>query len=238
MLKNRVGSIILASMILVSSTAFVFADETTTGNIQKLDTVETEMTSGWVQREGSHYYNEEDGAAKGWKKIDGKSYFFWSKTGKLAEGWTKINGKTYYITRENGRREGITKLPDGKTYNFSKDGVLTPGIVKKDGKTYCFDSKGVLVGKGKQYKSNASAYSGHSRTSTGQKPKFGTIAVDPKVIPYGSKVYIPYFNKVFVANDCGGAIKGTKIDIFMNSSKECYKFGRRNIDIVVLEQGK
>ena len=66
----------------------------------------------------------------------------------------------------------------------------------------------------------------------------GTIAVDPKVIPYGTKVYIPYFNKTFIANDCGGAIKGTKIDIFMNSRKECYKFGRRNIEIIVLNDIK
>ena len=42
------------------------------------------------------------------------------------------------------------------------------------------------------------------------KPIWGTIADDPKVIPYGTKVYIPAFDKVFVANDCGGAIKVIK----------------------------
>lgn len=81
---------------------------------------------------------------------------------------------------------------------------------------------------------NASAYSGHSITATGTVPKWGTIAVDPSVIPYGTKVYIPVFDKVFIAEDCGSAIKGYKIDIFMNSSSETKNFGRRNIEIKIM----
>jgi len=80
----------------------------------------------------------------------------------------------------------------------------------------------------------ATAYTGYSTTSTGQKPVWGTIAVDPRVIPYGTKVYIPQFNQVFVANNCGGAIKGNKIDIFMNTEKECNNWGRRTIEIQIL----
>lgn len=81
---------------------------------------------------------------------------------------------------------------------------------------------------------NASAYSGHTITATGTTPKWGTIAVDPSVIPYGTKVYIPKFDRVFIAEDCGGAIKGSKIDIFMNSEAECNSFGRQNIEIQIL----
>lgn len=80
----------------------------------------------------------------------------------------------------------------------------------------------------------ATAYTGYSTTSTGQKPVWGSIAVDPRVIPYGTKVYIPYFDKVFVANNTGGAIKGNKIDIFMNSRGECYNWGRKTIEIQIL----
>ena len=80
----------------------------------------------------------------------------------------------------------------------------------------------------------ATAYTGYSTTSTGQKPVWGTIAVDPKVIPYGTKVYIPQFGRTFIANNTGGAIKGNKIDIFMNSKKECYNWGRRTIEIQIL----
>lgn len=55
-------------------------------------------------------------------------------------------------------------------------------------------------------------------TSTGVIAEEGkTIAVDPTVIPYGSKVLIN--GNEYVAEDCGGAIKGNKIDIFVESPK-------------------
>ncbi|WP_297133273.1 3D domain-containing protein [Terrisporobacter sp.] len=81
----------------------------------------------------------------------------------------------------------------------------------------------------------ATAYSGDGITSTGTVPKWGTIAVDPKVIPYGTKVYIPQFGQYFIAEDCGGAIKGNKIDIFMNSESQCVDWGRRTIDIYIVK---
>lgn len=80
----------------------------------------------------------------------------------------------------------------------------------------------------------ATAYSGDGKTSTGTVPKWGTIAVDPSVIPYGTKVYIPQFDMTFVAEDTGGAIKGNKIDIFMSDSTRTKNWGRRTIDIYVL----
>ena len=83
---------------------------------------------------------------------------------------------------------------------------------------------------------NATAYFGDEITSTGVKPIVGrTIAVDPRIIPYGSKVYIPAFDKVFVAEDCGSAIKGNRIDIFMNSYNECMEWGYRGITIYILK---
>ena len=81
----------------------------------------------------------------------------------------------------------------------------------------------------------ATAYYGDTITSTGVKPVVGrTIAVDPKVIPYGTKVYIPQLDKVFIAEDCGSAIKGNRIDIFMNSYDECMNWGYKDITIIIL----
>ncbi|MGL6107576.1 3D domain-containing protein [Romboutsia sp.] len=80
----------------------------------------------------------------------------------------------------------------------------------------------------------ATAYSGHSITSTGTTPKWGTIAVDPKVIPYGTKVYIPQFDMTFIAEDTGGAIKGNKIDIFMLDESKVKNWGRKTIDIYIV----
>ena len=81
---------------------------------------------------------------------------------------------------------------------------------------------------------SATAYSGDSITSTMIKPYWGVIAVDPEVIPYGSLVYIPEFDKTFIAEDCGGAIQGKRIDIFMNSEAKCRKWGVRKINIEIV----
>ena len=88
---------------------------------------------------------------------------------------------------------------------------------------------------GKEMKVRATAYANDPITSTGKKPRpYHTLAVDPKVIPYGTRVYIPEFNKVFIAEDCGGAIKGNRIDIYMNNEYECRQWGVRNITIIIL----
>lgn len=60
------------------------------------------------------------------------------------------------------------------------------------------------------------------------------IAVDPNVIPLGSKVYVPGFG-VMTAGDTGGAIKGNKIDILVSSNSQALQWGRRNITITVLD---
>ena len=88
--------------------------------------------------------------------------------------------------------------------------------------------------RGKHISVVATAYTGHGITATGTKPKWGTIAVDPSIIPYGTKVYIPQFNKTFIAEDCGGAIKGNKIDIYMNDEESVKNWGRKTIDICII----
>ena len=82
----------------------------------------------------------------------------------------------------------------------------------------------------------ATAYAGDKSTSTLVKPVVGrTIAVDPRVIPYGSRVYIPALGKTFIAQDCGGGIVGNRIDIFMATEREARNWGVRKIEIEILE---
>ena len=81
----------------------------------------------------------------------------------------------------------------------------------------------------------STSYCQGSVTATGTQARWGVIAVDPNVIPFGTKVYIPQFDKVFIAEDTGGAIKGNKIDIFMENSDDAINWGRRNIDIYILK---
>lgn len=85
------------------------------------------------------------------------------------------------------------------------------------------------------YSMEASAYSGHGITAMGTVPVrnpngLSTVAVDPTVIPLGSKVFIPNYGYAMAA-DTGSAIKGMKIDLYMNSREECYSFGRRTITV-------
>lgn len=56
-----------------------------------------------------------------------------------------------------------------------------------------------------------------------------TIAVDPRVIPLGSKVRMN--GREYVAEDTGGAIKGKRIDLFVDSHSEAMKFGKKLIEV-------
>ena len=72
------------------------------------------------------------------------------------------------------------------------------------------------------------------RTSTGTKPKEGrTIAVDPSIIPYGSIVYIQEYG-YFIAEDCGGAIKQNRIDIYTNSYETAIQQGKKVANVWIL----
>lgn len=69
-------------------------------------------------------------------------------------------------------------------------------------------------------------------TSTGKIAVAGrTIAVDPTTIPYGSKVTIN--GHTYIAEDCGGAIKGNKIDIYFDSHQEALQFGVQYAEVFV-----
>ncbi|MGI6685379.1 MAG: ubiquitin-like domain-containing protein [Bacillota bacterium] len=81
----------------------------------------------------------------------------------------------------------------------------------------------------------ASAYTHTgSRTCTGTIPKVGTVAVDPKVISLGSKLYIEGYG-FGRAEDVGSAIKGNAIDVFLESEKECLRWGRKTVKVYVLK---
>lgn len=115
----------------------------------------------------------------------------------------------------------ISGIVDSKTLEKLQSTTLVPRKVKKEMKV------------------NASAYSsqdpGCSKyTSTGQLLRKGIVAVDPKVIPLGTKMYIPGYG-YGIAADIGNAIKGKKIDLAFESRKEALKFGRRDIVIQILE---
>lgn len=72
------------------------------------------------------------------------------------------------------------------------------------------------------------------QTATGMKPQVGVVAVDPRVIPLGTKLYIEGYGEA-IAGDTGGAIKGNRIDLFFNTRGECMRFGRKKLRVRVIE---
>ena len=79
------------------------------------------------------------------------------------------------------------------------------------------------------YTMMSTAYAGDTITYMGTTPVrdpdgISTIAVDPSIIPLGSKVYIPGYG-LAIASDTGGLIKGNRIDLFLNSEDECINWG-------------
>jgi peptidoglycan DL-endopeptidase CwlO len=88
------------------------------------------------------------------------------------------------------------------------------------------------------YTMTATAYAGGTLTAMGLKPvrdpaNLSTIAVDPKVIPLGTKVYIPGYGYA-ICSDTGGKVKGNIIDLYMNSIAECFAWGRRQVTLHII----
>ena len=85
----------------------------------------------------------------------------------------------------------------------------------------------------------ASAYlpgdgDGRGITATGIPATRGVVAVDPNVIPLGTRLFIPGYGEA-IAADTGGAIVGNKIDLLMESYSEAISFGRQDITVYVLD---
>ena len=76
-------------------------------------------------------------------------------------------------------------------------------------------------------------------TSTMTTVRVGTVAVDPTVIPYGTRMFIvsndgEVVYGIATAEDCGGDIKNDRIDLYYPTENECWEFGRRNVTIFLL----
>ena len=179
------------------------------------------------------------------------------QTNKMVKGDEKVttegvNGELKHTTRityfngEEVSREVIateeTVAPVNQvikqgTFEAEK-GKLTIGdgvIVTADGDVYTYTHT---------MKAKATAYTHTDAgcdkiTATGTTVHWGTVAVDPRQIPYGTKMFIvsndgKYVYGLSAAEDCGGSIKGNRIDLYMPTTKQCFAFGMRNCTIYFL----
>ena len=78
----------------------------------------------------------------------------------------------------------------------------------------------------------ATAYTLQGQTATGAPVGYGVVAVDPSVIPLGTRMTIPGYGEG-VAADTGGAIQGSHIDLWFSSEAEAMAWGRRNVTVAV-----
>jgi 3D (Asp-Asp-Asp) domain-containing protein len=85
------------------------------------------------------------------------------------------------------------------------------------------------------FEATAYCYTGN-RTATGTWPSRGTIAVDPAIIPLGTRLYVEGYGEG-IAEDTGGAIQGEIIDLYMESEDECWAWGRRTVEVRIIEEG-
>jgi 3D (Asp-Asp-Asp) domain-containing protein len=85
----------------------------------------------------------------------------------------------------------------------------------------------------------ATAYSLRGRTASGRMVSKGLIAADPRFLPLGSRVRLdhPGYSGEYLVADTGGAIRGRHIDIWIPSSREAMRFGRRTVKLTVLSYG-
>ncbi|SDC55895.1 Uncharacterized conserved protein YabE, contains G5 and tandem DUF348 domains [Pelagirhabdus alkalitolerans] len=87
------------------------------------------------------------------------------------------------------------------------------------------------------YNWNCATCDGRGRTATGYNLKEnpdGVVAVDPSVIPLGTRVYVEGYGYA-VARDTGGAIQGNKIDLHMRSNAEANRFGRQTVEVQIVD---
>ncbi|MDD7764254.1 MAG: 3D domain-containing protein [Peptoniphilaceae bacterium] len=83
------------------------------------------------------------------------------------------------------------------------------------------------------YSADPSENGGYSTTKLGTKLRYGVIAVDPSVIPLGTKVYVEGYGYA-IAEDTGGAIKGNKIDVCIPNKDQVFQFGVKKVKVYIL----
>lgn len=155
------------------------------------------------------------------------------------EGQEGFVTRKYSVKYEDGVEVSRELISEVETAPVNK-------VVAVGTKVYFTNNRGFNDSYSKTYNMTATAYSptpenwGYS-TASGNRAREGVVAVDPRLIPLGTKLYIKS-NVAGVADygyciawDTGGSIKNMRIDLFMESEYDCNRFGVRDVSVYVLE---
>jgi uncharacterized protein YabE (DUF348 family) len=171
------------------------------------------------------------------------------KDPNLMEGERKVlqegrNGtviNTYESVYENGRLVS-KKLLEKRTIVESRNKIIAEGTKKRNGQ-FSAETASATSGRGRELLVTATAYTANCSgcsgiTATGinihSSSNMRIIAVDPGLIPLGSRVYVEGYGYA-VAADTGGAIKGNRIDILVPSQSAAAQWGRKQVKVQIID---
>ncbi|KAA0560266.1 DUF348 domain-containing protein [Bacillus sp. CH30_1T] len=166
----------------------------------------------------------------------------------VQEGKNGLVEKKFEVVKENGK-EVSRKLVSEKVVKESQDKIINVGtkvlvaqVSRGSSSSNSSATASAAPSGGREFYVSSTAYtascngcSGYTATGINLKsnPNVKVIAVDPSVIPLGTKVYVEGYGYA-VAADTGGAIKGNKIDVFFPSKSDAYRWGRKTIKVKIL----
>ncbi|MGD6960441.1 ubiquitin-like domain-containing protein [Rossellomorea aquimaris] len=166
----------------------------------------------------------------------------------VQEGKNGLVEKKFEVVKENGK-EVSRKLVSEKVVKESQDKIINVGtkvlvaqVSRGSSSSNSSATASAVPSGGREFYVSSTAYtascngcSGYTATGINLKsnPNVKVIAVDPSVIPLGTKVYVEGYGYA-VAADTGGAIKGNKIDVFFPSKSDAYRWGRKTIKVKIL----
>jgi 3D (Asp-Asp-Asp) domain-containing protein len=87
----------------------------------------------------------------------------------------------------------------------------------------------------------ATAYTIEGKTASGKRTRRGIVAADPRVLPLGSRIRVSdagSYSGVYEVADTGREIRGREIDIYIENGAEARRFGRRDVQVEVLQLGE
>ena len=162
------------------------------------------------------------------------------------DGSLRITSMGTYVSQEPVDEivaYGTRVAPAAQSWLSVTDDVLTHIDAGTDGGGTLTTASGTELTYTQVISCKATAYTTQrqswKRTATGTTARVGAIAVDPRVIPYGTRMFIVSADGsitygVATAEDCGGNIKGNRIDLFFDTYNECISFGVRSCDVYLL----
>lgn len=161
------------------------------------------------------------------------------KTGVLREGREGLAEHTVRLRYENGRLVSTTRLAT-KTLREPVDKIIGVGTrivwrtMKTPVGTIRYKEAIQMVATAYYPGPESTGRYADGVTATGMRAGHGVVAVDPRVIPLGTRLYIPGYG-LAVAGDVGSAIKGRRIDLGFNTLREALHFGRQTVTVYVLD---